>query len=114
MYRAFKPRTLRRRVAHLPEIMDTTWTIRVDKGRVLREGPLAHHDRAKGVESLMSRFAGFLPDLTIIYNGHDNARIAVAAEERARLEGLAKRGECACTSSLLRTNWYWRLLPARR
>ncbi|BGP48386.1 hypothetical protein JCM10450v2_004259 [Rhodotorula kratochvilovae] len=93
MYRAFKPRTLRRRVAHLPEIMDTTWTIRVDKGRVLREGPLAHHDRAKGVESLMSRFAGFLPDMTIVYNGHDNARIAVAAEERARLEGMAKRGE---------------------
>ncbi|GAA5825171.1 hypothetical protein JCM3770_006903 [Rhodotorula araucariae] len=93
MYRAFKPRVLRRRVAHLPEIMDTTWTIRVDNGRVVREGPLAHHDRAKGVELLMSRFAHFLPDMTMIYNGHDNARIAVAAEERARLEGLAKRGE---------------------
>ncbi|GAA5996632.1 uncharacterized protein JCM10292_003101 [Rhodotorula paludigena] len=93
MYRAFKPSVLRKRVDHLPTIMDTTWTIRVEKGRVLREGPLAHHDRAKGVESLMSRFAHLLPDMTIIYNGHDNARIAVAAEERTRLEGLAKRGE---------------------
>lgn len=94
MYRAFKPSVLRKRVDHLPTIMDTTWTIHVEKGRVLREGPLAHHDRAKGVESLMSRFAHLLPDMTIIYNGHDNARIAVAAEERTRLEGLAKRGEC--------------------
>ncbi|BGP16345.1 hypothetical protein JCM10213v2_004347 [Rhodosporidiobolus nylandii] len=93
MYRAFKPSTFRKRVAHIPTAMDTTWTIRVEKGRVLREGPLAHHDRARGVEGLMERFAHFLPDMTIVYNGHDNARIAVAAEERIRLEGLAKAGK---------------------
>lgn len=95
MYRAFKPEVFRKRVTYLPEAMDTTWTIRVQRGRIYREGPLGHHDRAKGVEKLMARFAHFLPDMKIVYNGHDNARIAVAAEERSRLEGLAKRGECA-------------------
>lgn len=98
MYRAFKPEVFRKRVTYLPEAMDTTWTIRVQRGRIYREGPLGHHDRAKGVENLMSRFAHFLPDMKIVYNGHDNARIAVAAEERMRLEGLAKRGECAFQS----------------
>ncbi|GAA5983389.1 hypothetical protein JCM10908_000268 [Rhodotorula pacifica] len=93
MYRAFKPEVFRKRVTYLPEAMDTTWTIRVQRGRIYREGPLGHHDRAKGVEKLMARFAPFLPDMKIVYNGHDNARIAVAAEERIRLEGLAKRGE---------------------
>ncbi|GAA5959337.1 hypothetical protein JCM8115_000079 [Rhodotorula mucilaginosa] len=93
MYRAFKPEVFRKRVTYLPEAMDTTWTIRVQRGRIYREGPLGHHDRAKGVEKLMARFAHFLPDMKIVYNGHDNARIAVAAEERSRLEGLAKRGE---------------------
>ncbi|GAA6021000.1 hypothetical protein JCM10207_003884 [Rhodosporidiobolus poonsookiae] len=93
MYRAFKPSTFRKRVAHLPTVMDTTWTIRVENGRVLREGPLAHHDRAAGVQTLMERFAHYLPDMTIIYNGHDNARVAVSAEERIRLEGLAKAGK---------------------
>lgn len=101
MYRAFPPRVFRKRVANIPETMDTTWTIRVQRGRILREGPLADHDRAKGVESLMSRFAALLPDMTIVYNGHDNARIAVAAEERIRLEGLAKRGECAYPTMFL-------------
>ncbi|GAA5897242.1 hypothetical protein JCM8208_003767 [Rhodotorula glutinis] len=93
MYRAFPPRIFRKRVANIPETMDTTWTIRLERGRILREGPLAHHDRAKGVESLMNRFAAYLPDMTVIYNGHDNARIAVAAEERIRLETLARAGE---------------------
>ncbi|GAA5975973.1 hypothetical protein JCM11641_002854 [Rhodosporidiobolus odoratus] len=93
MYRAFKPSAFRKRVAHIPVAMDTTWTIRIENGRVLREGPLFDHDRAKGVEALMARFAFALPDMTIVYNGHDNARIPVAAEERLRLEGLAQEGK---------------------
>ncbi|BGO99711.1 hypothetical protein NBRC10513v2_003939 [Rhodotorula toruloides] len=93
MYRAFKPSVFRKRIGVMQEVVDTTWTIRVENGKVLREGPLAHHDRARGVEFLMSRFAHFLPDMTIVYNGHDGARIAVAAEERIRLEELAKKGE---------------------
>lgn len=94
MYRAFKPSTFRARVAYIPKFMDTLWTIRVSKGKVLREGQLAEHDRAKGVEYLMQRFAHLLPDMTIIHNGHDGARIAVAADERERLESLGRQGKC--------------------
>ncbi|GAA5820035.1 hypothetical protein JCM11251_005458 [Rhodosporidiobolus azoricus] len=93
MYRAFKPSVFRRRVEHLAETMDTTWTIKIQNGRIVREGPLWDHDRARGVQALMERFSHFLPDMKIIYNGHDGARIAVAAEERMRLEGLAKAGQ---------------------
>jgi hypothetical protein len=98
MYRAFKPSTFRKRVEYTPVALDTTWTIRVERGRVIREGPLWDHNRAKGVEALMERFAHFLPDMTIVYNGHDNARVAVAAEERNRLQGLAKAKQCTSFS----------------
>ncbi|GAA6060113.1 hypothetical protein JCM10212_003521 [Sporobolomyces blumeae] len=95
MYRAFPPAIFRKRVDHLadPAVFDTTWTIRIDRGRPVREGPLADHDRAKGVVKLMERYARYLPDMKIVYNGHDGARIAVAAEERIRLEELVKKGE---------------------
>ena len=94
MYRAFKPSTFRARVAYIPKFLDTLWTIRVKMGKVKREGQLAEHDRAKGVEFLMQRFAHLLPDMTVIHNGHDGARTAVAADERERLETLAKEGKC--------------------
>jgi hypothetical protein len=98
MYRAFRPAAFRARVANIPVAMDTTWTIRVENGKVYREGPLGHHDRARGVASLMERFAHNLPDMIIIYNGHDGARVAVTAEERSRLEGMVDRGECEFSS----------------
>ncbi|GAA5873975.1 hypothetical protein JCM8547_001592 [Rhodosporidiobolus lusitaniae] len=93
IFRAFKPSVFRKRVEHTPVAMDTTWTIRVENGRIIREGPLWDHNRAKGVEALMERFSHFLPDMTIVYNGGDNARVAVAAEERVRLEELVKNGQ---------------------
>ncbi|GAA5880251.1 hypothetical protein JCM16303_003866 [Sporobolomyces ruberrimus] len=95
MYRAFPPPIFRRRVDHLadPKTFDTTWTIRIERGRVHRDGQLAEHDRAKGVVKLMERYARYLPDMKIVYNGHDGARIGVAAEERIRLEDLAKQGK---------------------
>ncbi|GAA5925177.1 uncharacterized protein JCM15063_004946 [Sporobolomyces koalae] len=95
MYRAFPPSIFRRRVDHLadPATFDTTWIIRIEKGRAIREGQLAHHDRAVGVVKLMERFVRYLPDMKIVYNGHDGARIAVAAEERIRLEGLVRQGQ---------------------
>ncbi|GAA5894159.1 uncharacterized protein JCM6883_003736 [Sporobolomyces salmoneus] len=95
MYRAFPPPVFRRRVDHLaePSTFDTTWVIRVERGRLYREGQLAHHDRAKGVVKLMERYARYLPDMKIVYNGHDGARIGVAAEERIRLETLAREGK---------------------
>ncbi|GAA6040186.1 hypothetical protein JCM8097_004169 [Rhodosporidiobolus ruineniae] len=93
MYRAFKPSVFRKRVDHIETSMDTTWTIRVENGRIVREGPLFDHNRARGVQTLMERFAHYLPDMKIVYNGHDGARIAVSAEERIRLEGLAKAGK---------------------
>lgn len=55
---------------------------------------MAEHDRAKGVVKLIERFARYLPDMKIVYNGHDGARIGVAAEERIRLEDLARQGKC--------------------
>lgn len=96
MYRAFPPPVFRRRVDHLaePSTFDTTWIIRVERGRLIREGQLADHDRAKGVVKLMERYARYLPDMKIVYNGHDGARVGVAAEERIRLESLAKEGKC--------------------
>ncbi|GAA5858199.1 hypothetical protein JCM1840_001083 [Sporobolomyces johnsonii] len=95
IYRAFSPDVFRRRVDHLADekVMDVTWTIRIANGQAIREGPLGHHDRAKGVVNLMERFVHYLPDMKIVYNGHDGARIAVAAEERIRLEGLVKQGK---------------------
>ncbi|KAI5479113.1 capsular associated protein, glycosyltransferase family 90 protein [Pseudohyphozyma bogoriensis] len=92
MYRAFKPPVFRSRVAHLEETFDSIWAINVKDGKVSREGGLAEHDRARGVEQLMKRFVHELPDMRIVYNGHDNARIAVADEERTRLETLVKVG----------------------
>ena len=96
MYRAFPPTIFRKRVDHLAEqsTFDTTWIIRIDRGRPIREGQLAEHDRAKGVVKLIERFARYLPDMKIVYNGHDGARIGVAAEERIRLEDLARQGKC--------------------
>ncbi|KAK4054570.1 hypothetical protein OIV83_001064 [Microbotryomycetes sp. JL201] len=93
LYRAFAPPTFRKRVNHLKDTFDTIWTIEVNKGKIVRGGQLKDHDRAKGVEKLMERFLKHLPDQVLVYNGHDNARIAIAADERDRLETLARKGE---------------------
>ncbi|KAL8281344.1 hypothetical protein RQP46_006378 [Phenoliferia psychrophenolica] len=93
IYRAFKPSSIRLRLEHLLAEYDKTWIIRVVNGDVLREGELEDHDRAHGISKLMSRFAHELPDMKIAYNGHDGARVGVAAVERERLEGIIKRGE---------------------
>ncbi|SCV72268.1 BQ2448_4962 [Microbotryum intermedium] len=93
MYRAFGPSHFRNRVKHIPKYLDMLWNMTVTNGVITRAGHLENHDRARGVEHLASRFAHELPDMTIMYNGHDGARIAVAAEERARLEELVKKGE---------------------
>ncbi|KAI5480765.1 capsular associated protein, glycosyltransferase family 90 protein [Pseudohyphozyma bogoriensis] len=92
MYRAFKPSTLHARVKHLEETFDQIWSIDVKDGKATREGEFAHHDRAIGVVKLMKRFVHLLPDMRIVYNGHDGARIALADEERKRLENLVKIG----------------------
>lgn len=93
-FRAFRPANFRARVQHIFDTMDVNWRIRIEGGKILREGDLADHDRAKGVESLISRFAHALPDMSMAYNGHDGARTAIAAEERERLQDLVKKGEC--------------------
>ncbi|KAK4702828.1 hypothetical protein P7C70_g3392, partial [Phenoliferia sp. Uapishka_3] len=93
IYRAFKPATIRLRLEHLLAEYDQTWIIRVVNGVVLREGQLDNHDRAYGIVKLTARFAHELPDMKIAYNGHDGARVGIAAVERERLEGLISRGE---------------------
>ena len=42
----------------------------------------------------MRRFEEYLPDMLVWYNGHDNARVMIPWEERARLEQLVADGEC--------------------
>ena len=93
-FRAFRPSSFRARVQQIFDTMDVNWKIRIEGGRIFREGDLANHDRAKGVESLISRFAHALPDMSIAYNGHDGARTAIAAEERERLQALVRKGGC--------------------
>lgn len=93
-FRAFRPSSFRARVQQIFDTMDVTWRIRIENGKVLREGDLKDHDRAKGVEALIDRFAHHLPDMSIAYNGHDGARTAIAAEERQRLEALVAAGQC--------------------
>lgn len=83
--------------------MDVTWTIRLEDGKVLREGQLANHDRAWGVAQLMESFAHQLPDMTLVYNGHDGARISITSEERTRLENLANSGQCEFRTCPART-----------
>lgn len=62
-------------------------------GRIYREGELAHHDRAKGVESMCAKFKHELPDMYMSYNAHDGARINLGWEERMRLEDLVESGQ---------------------
>lgn len=94
IYRAYSPESFRARAKFIPDHLDVTWNIRVKAGQSLREGPLAHHDRARGVVELMDRFVHVLPDMVVVYNGHDGARIAVAWEERNRLTELVKAEKC--------------------
>lgn len=103
IYHAFRPSIIRARVKALGDekTWDKTWTMRVEKGNILREGPLADHARAVGVEDLMKGFVSELPDMTMVYNGHDGARIALTSEERVRLETLASAGECTSRPLLL-------------
>ena len=99
IYRAFKPASIRLRIEHLLSEFDKTWIIRIFNGDVVREGDLEDHDRAHGVVKLMRRFAHELPDMKIAYNGHDGARVGVAAVERERLHNLIERGECRSFAS---------------
>lgn len=94
MYRAFRPSEMRKRVDFLTTFLDTTWVINIKDGKAHREGQLAHHNRAIGVVTLMERFVHLLPDMKMVYNGHDGARISVTGEERQRLEKLAEQGRC--------------------
>lgn len=90
MFHAFSPPTFRARVQTLLDTFDTTWIIRIEGAKAFREGQLENHDRAIGVMKLIVRFAQELPDMRIVYNGHDGARVAVADEERKRLENIAQ------------------------
>lgn len=92
-FRAFTPSVLQNRSATLEAMIPTHWRIEVKDGKASRKGPLGDHNRARGVIELLKRFVHELPDMTMIYNGEDNARIAIAAEELQRLEGLVDAGQ---------------------
>jgi hypothetical protein len=94
VFRAISPESLRQRTDYLAEHVGFTWGVRVQNGRTSTEGELAHHDRARGVVQLMRRFQHELSDMLMWYNGHDNARIMIPWEERARLEQLVAKGQC--------------------
>lgn len=95
LFRAFSPANFRSRVQYLIDTFDATWIISIKNGESFREGELAHHDRAVGVVQLMKRFVHEVPDMKIVHNGHDGARIPIAWEERDRLTQLGKKGQCA-------------------
>ncbi|KAI5481828.1 capsular associated protein, glycosyltransferase family 90 protein [Pseudohyphozyma bogoriensis] len=92
LYHAFDGPSFRKRVDHLSKTFDKIWGIRVTDGKPSREGELFDHNRAIGVVDLMKRFVHLLPDMLMIYNGHDGARVGIVAEERERLESLAAKG----------------------
>lgn len=94
IYRAFSGPSFRVRVERLKSI-DFTWGIRVTDGVVSREGQIASHNRAKGVEALTKKYAKELPDMVMWYNGHDSPKINVGWDERVRLDRLVEAGECA-------------------
>ena len=94
MFRAFSGASFRARVEKLHNATDFAWDIKIRNGRAAAEGELKTHDRAKGVLTLVKRFQHALPDMHIVYNGHDIARQNTGWEERARLDGLVQRGEC--------------------
>lgn len=94
IFRAFTPHNFRVRALELADKMDTIWQIHITNGKVSRSGQLANHNRAAGVVSLIERFADELPDMMMVYSGHDGSRVALAAEEKIRLEALADAGTC--------------------
>ncbi|KAM0747201.1 hypothetical protein T439DRAFT_328963 [Meredithblackwellia eburnea MCA 4105] len=99
LYRSFPPSLLRSRISHLLSTFDKTWIIKIKSGKAIRDGELKDHDRAKGVVKLMERFVEFVPDCEVAYNGHDGARVPVAAEERERLMALVEKGQYDSTPS---------------
>lgn len=88
IFRAFTPASFRGRVQQLFDTFDKIWMIRIDNGEIFREGEMGEHDRARGVVDLLKRFSHVLPNMKIVYNGHDGARVGVTWEERKRLQDL--------------------------
>lgn len=92
---------MRARVSKLAKETEFAWNIKIENGKAFSDGELKDHDRAKGVLHLIRKFAHELPDLHIVYNGHDTARMNVGWEERMRLDELVQQGQCElCTSPL--------------
>lgn len=94
MFRAFTGPSFRARVAKLANETGFAWNIKIENGRAYSDGELANHDRAKGVLNLIKKFTHELPDLHIVYNGHDTARMNVGWEERMRLDELVQNRQC--------------------
>lgn len=94
MFRAFTGESIRARVSKLSQETDHAWDIKVSGGEAYTDGELKNHDRAKGILHLIRKFVHLLPDLHIVYNGHDNARVNVGWEERKRLDDLVSQGQC--------------------
>lgn len=94
MFRAFSGPDFRARVQKLHDQTDFAWDIKIKKGIAVSDGELKGHDRAKGVLHLISKFVHELPDMHVVYNGHDIARQNTGWEERERLDALVAAGEC--------------------
>lgn len=94
MFRAFSGPSFRARVAKLEGSTDFAWNIKIESGKAFADGELKDHDRARGVLHLIRKFPHELPDMHIVYNGHDIARQNTGWEERERLDQLVQAGEC--------------------
>ena len=66
----------------------------IKNGEATLDGMLQTHERAKGVMALLQNFVHELPDLSVVYNGEDNAKINVGWEERRRLDDLISTKQC--------------------
>ncbi|GAA94666.1 glycosyltransferase family 90 protein [Mixia osmundae IAM 14324] len=85
IFRAFSPESFRRRAAAVPSLHRAAWPVEVRNGEVSAPS-YAHKERADNVVLMMSRFARYLPDMTLWYNWDDHPLINIPWEERARLE----------------------------
>lgn len=95
-FRALTGRSLRARVEHLRRTVGFSWTIRVGREGVVREGGERDGPRSTGVAELMRSFVHLLPiGMTAVFYAHDGPAGHLSWAERKRYADLVSRGQCA-------------------
>ena len=98
-FRALSGRSFRARIEHLERTVGFSWTIRVGREGVLREGQERDSPRSTGVAELMRPFVHLLPvGMAAVFYAHDGPRGHLSWAERERYADLVTRGKCASGS----------------